>query len=227
MAALRITDSSPEILPEYIEHLYSVYPFNRFEYQIAVLLANKLISLDEYYTMREEYGRRNKYMYVYEITTPRDFGEKWAQQHLNEMVPELERPSKKSDPSYNGEYDFWYKGLRIEVKASRAAERGSKEPLPERALTSESSLAFSMNFQQLKPHCCDVFVWIGVWLDKIRYWVLSKADVLANPHFSKGQHRGNQGEGQLWIKESNLSEFSSFEVQHSQLLQSIIKKGKQ
>lgn len=60
---------------------------------------------------------------------------------------------------------------------------------------------FDMNFQQIKPNCCDIFVWIAVWRDKIRYWVLTNEEVKNNKYYSHGQHRGNTGEGQLWITE--------------------------
>lgn len=226
MTCLRAENPSPEISEDYVDHLCSVYPFNRFEYQMAVLLANHSISIDDYRSVRAEYIQRNKYLYVFEMTAPRDFGEKWAQRHVSELVPELLRPSKTLDPSYSGEYDFWYNGVRIEVKASRAVERGCDAPLVERALSSKSTLGFDMNFQQLKPNCCDVFLWIGVWVDKIRYWVLSSRDVAANAHFSCGQHRGNQGEGQLWIKNSNIKDFTSYEVKHTALLQTIRKIGR-
>ena len=82
-----------------------------------------------------------------------------------------------------------------------------------------------MNFQQIKPACCDVFVWIAVWRDVIRYWVLSSNDVANNKYFSRGQHRGNVGEGQLWIKESNIDEFKKYEVGVRDILSAIEKKA--
>jgi hypothetical protein len=78
-----------------------------------------------------------------------------------------------------------------------------------------------MNFQQVKCGCCDVFVWIGVWRDVIRHWVLSSREVESNKYYSRGQHRGNVGEGQLHVKQDNLSEFSKFEVKGSDLLKAI------
>ena len=82
-----------------------------------------------------------------------------------------------------------------------------------------------MNFQQIKPSCCDVFVWIAVWRDLIRYWVLSSDEVKNNPHYSSGQHRGNVGEGQLWLKETNIAEFKKYEVGVRDILFKIIEKG--
>ena len=143
---------------------------------------------------------------------------------MNELVPALQKPSTDLDKNYSGQYDFWYNGIRIEVKASRAVRRESGGTLIEKALASDSPYGFDMNFQQLKPACCDVFVWIGVWRDVIRYWVLSSAEVENNPYYSKGQHRGNKGEGQLWLKETNIDDFAEYEVNAHELLHKIVEK---
>lgn len=209
-----------------LDDLYSVYPFNKFEYVISHLIATKTISLQEYLDIRNSYLERNKYLYVYEITAPRTFGETWAQRHLNEIVPELKVPSSIYDSNYSGQYDFWYDGIRIEVKASRAVKRQSGESLIIKALSSDSTSGFDMNFQQIKPACCDVFVWIGVWRDVIRYWVLSSAEVESNPYYSVGQHRGNVGEGQLWLKDTNIKDFNQYEVGVRDILTKIIEKAK-
>lgn len=209
---------------ELLDKLYSVYPFNRFEYIISHLIAERIISLQDYLEIRNNYLNRNKYLYIFEITAPRTFGETWAQRHLNELVPELERPSAQKDPEYTGQYDFWCDGIRIEVKASRAVDRRSGDTLIMKALSSDSKKGFDMNFQQIKPNCCDVFVWIGVWSDVIRYWVLSSDEVANNQYFSTGQHRGNVGEGQLWVKDTNLSEFQQYEVQVPELMIKIREK---
>ena len=210
---------------EFLENLYSVYPFNKFEYIISHLIATDTINLQQYLEIRNDYLDRNKYLYVFEITAPRTFGETWAQRHLNEIIPELCRPSTKYDSNYSGQYDFWYDGIRIEVKASRAVRRQSGEPLILKALSSDSKFGFDMNFQQIKPSCCDVFVWIAVWRDLIRYWVLSSDEVKNNPYYSSGQHRGNVGEGQLWLKETNIAEFKKYEVVVRDILFKIIEKG--
>ena len=208
-----------------LEELYSVYPFNKFEYVISHLIAENIISLNQYLMMRAAYLQRNKYLYVFEITAPRTFGETWAQRHLVEVVPELEYPSPIKDPTYEGQYDLTYNGIKIEVKASRAVKRKSGETLIMKALSSDSKSGFDMNFQQIKPACCDVFVWIAVWRDVIRYWVLSSNDVANNKYFSTRQHRGNVGEGQLWIKESNIDEFKEYEVGVRDILSAIEKKA--
>lgn len=211
---------------EFLDNLYSVYPFNRFEYIISHLIAEKILSLEQYLEIRNAYLRRNKFLYVFEITAPRTFGEAWAQRHLNELIPELDRPSKDFDKNYTGQYDFWYNGISIEVKASRAVMRKGGGTLLEKALSSNSRHGFDMNFQQIKPSCAKVFVWIGVWRDTIRYWVLSSDEVKNNKYFSKGQHRGNVGEGQLWIKDTNIKEFEKYLVPPREILETIEQKAK-
>ena len=210
---------------EVVDSLYSVYPFNKFEYIISHLIGTDTITLQQYLDIRNKYLERNKYLYVFEITAPRTFGETWAQRHLNEVVPELQRPSTSYDLNYSGQYDFWYKGIRIEVKASRAVRRKSGDSLINKALSSDSDYGFDMNFQQIKPSCCDVFVWIGVWRDVIRYWVISSDEVKNNHYYSSGQHRGNFGEGQLWLKETNIDDFDEYEVGVREILSKIIEKG--
>lgn len=220
------TNNFFDLYDESLDDLYSVYPFNKFEYVISHLIATKTITLQEYLDIRNSYLERNKYLYVFEITAPRTFGETWAQRHLNEVVPELKKPSTALDPTYSGEYDFWYNGIKIEVKASRAVKRKSGDALIIKALSSDSKSGFDMNFQQIKPACCDVFVWIAVWRDRIRYWVLSSDEVSNNKYYSAGQHRGNVGEGQLWLKESNIKDFDEYEVGVRDILSAIEKKAK-
>lgn len=206
-----------------LDTLVSVYPFNEYEYIIATLLAASKLTYDEYIELRDTYIERNMFLYIFEISAPRGFGEAWAQGHLKELVPELQKPSKKLDPSYSGEYDFLLDGIKIEVKASRAVDFERDDPLYVKALASDSKKRFDMNFQQVKPACCDVFIWIGVWRDVIRYWVLSSKEMETNRYYSTGQHRGNIGEGQLHLKDDNIEEFSIYEARSNNLADAISK----
>jgi hypothetical protein len=201
-----------------LEDLVSVFPFNEYEYIIATLLTAGRLTHDDYIDLRDEYISRNLFLYIFEISAPRGFGEAWAQGHLKELVPELEKPSKRLDALYSGEYDFLTDlKIKIEVKASRAVDFNSDEPLYVKALASDSTKPFDMNFQQIKPACCHVFVWIGVWRDVIRHWVLTSHEVASNRYYSSGQHRGNVGEGQLHVKHDNIREFAPYEVKSDQL----------
>lgn len=205
-----------------LDDLVSVYPFNEYEFLISSLMGYDKISLDDYHELREEHLARNIFLYVFEISAPRGFGESWAQGQLKSICPELMKPTKKLDSTYSGEYDFRLDDkIKIEVKASRAVDFNSTEPLYVKALSSESTQRFDMNFQQVKPGCCDVFVWVGVWRDVIRYWVLSSDEIATNRYYSGGQHRGNEGEGQIHLNKKNLAEFAQYETNSREVLSAI------
>jgi len=211
-----------EDLTTSLKNLVSVYPFNEYEYMISHLLAANKLTLDDYCQLRDSYIERNLYLYVFEISAPRRLGDKWAYGQIKQLVGEVKKPSKELDTEYSNQYDLWLDwldekskphGIRIEVKTSRAVDfERPNEPLYIKALASDSDRPFDMNFQQIKLRCADVFLWIGIWRDRIRYWVLSSDEVSSNRYFSEGQHRGNVGEGQLHLKDNNIDEFEKYEV---------------
>ena len=67
-----------------------------------------------------------------------------------------------------------------------------------------------------------MFVWIGVWRDTIKYWVLSSDEVAKSKYYSTGQHRGNVGEGQLHVNRENIQDFSDFLTASDTLKDAII-----
>ncbi len=209
-----------------LETLFSVYPFNEYEYIISTLLGTDTLTLNDYHELRDEYIARNLYLYVFEISAPRSFGEKWAQGQLKSLVPALCKPSRKLDAEYSGQYDFILEvegnRIRIEVKASRAVDSDSDQPLYVKSLSSDSKKRFDMNFQQIKPGCCDVFIWVAVWRDLIRYWVLASREVESNRYYSSGQHRGNVGEGQLHLNQDNIDKFNEYQAPSDKLFQAIV-----
>ena len=204
---------NPEELRSQLDDLISIYPFSEYEYIISHLLSTNKFSIDEYYQLRNDYIDRNLYLYLFEISAPRGFGEGWAQGHLKELVPDLQRPNKKIDPNYSDEYDFFLSpDIRIEVKASRVVEFGTNAPLYLKALSYDSEKQFDMNFQQIKPACCDVFVWLAAWRDVIKHWVIPSYEVENSRYYSRGQHRGNVGEGQLHLNRENIRSFDKYLV---------------
>jgi len=219
-----------------LEGLESVYPFNEYEYIISHLVAAQKLTLGEYYELRDSYINRNLYLYIFEISAPRGFGDKWALGELKNLVPDFQIPSKNLDPNYSGEYDLllnWVDenkrshNIRIEIKTSRAVDfEKPDEPLYIKALASDSKRAFDMNFQQIKVKCADLFLWIAVWRDKIRYWVLNSRELKTNKYFSEGQHRGNIGEGQLHLNRANIAEFDRYEVKSTEIKQAVIQSYK-
>lgn len=205
-----------------VEADQAVFPFNEYEHLICNLIEKNGLTYEQYLEIRTEYVSANPNLWIFEISAPRGFGEKFAQTYVHGMCSDLKKPSKKLDPNYSGQYDLWLDGIKIEVKASRAVDSGSQEPLYIKALARTTSKPFLMNFQQLKPQCCDVFIWVAVFRDEIVLWVMSANEVANNPLFSKGQHRGNKGnEGQLHIKHDNVHVLDQYEFKGKDLGQFI------
>jgi hypothetical protein len=180
-------------------------------------------------------------LHVFEISAPRGFGDTWAFSHLLSVEPELKRPTRKIDPMYKGEYDLYLPyatgNIKIEVKASRAVDRDkTDEPLYIKALSSNSENKFLMNFQQLKPSCCDVFLWLAVYRDCVRYWVL-KNHVIRHHNDFTPQHRNEATsertknydksaiyEGQIMITNDNIDSIKDYMVESRGIRQAVIEQ---
>ncbi len=213
--------SLKEVL-QMVEDDKSIFPFNEFEHLICNLIEKRGLTFQQYIDIRTEYISANPNLWIFEISAPRGFGERFAQTYIQGKCSKIQTPSKKLDPNYTGDYDLWLDGIKIEVKASRAVDSESEDPLYMKALSRDTNKNFIMNFQQLKPQFCDVFIWVAVFRDKIVTWVMSSKEVLENPLYSKGQHRGNSGnEGQLHIRHDNIHLFKPYELQNDNLEKAI------
>ena len=180
------------------------------------------MSYKQYIEIRTEYISENPNLWIFEISAPRGFGKNFAQTYVQGMCSKLKRPSKKLDPNFTGEYDLWLDGISIEVKASRAVDSDSDEPLYMKALSRHTKKRFLMNFQQLKPQCCDVFIWVAVFRNEIVLWIMNSDEVLNLSKYSKGQHRGNKGnEGQFHVKDDNINQLSKYELKNDNIEKAI------
>lgn len=201
-----------EIL-EIVQSDRAVFPFNQYEYLVCSLLNKGDLTYQQYIDIRSDYISENPNLWIFEMSAPRQFGEDFAQTYVQGKCSKIKKPSKKLDPDYSGEYDLWLNGITIEVKASRAVDSDSTEPLYVKALARNTTKKYLMNFQQLKPHCCDVFIWVAVFRDEIVLWVMNSNEVMNSPLYSKGQHRGNLGnEGQMHINQDNIKHLSIYEL---------------
>lgn len=207
---------------ELVENDRSVFPFNEYEFLLTTLVSKSSLSYEDYIYIREEYIFNNPNLWIFEISAPRVFGEQFAQTYIKAKSSKLLSPSKKLDSKYEGQYDLWLDGIRIEVKASRVCDKNSDEPLYKKALSSNTSCPFLMNFQQLKPQCCDVFVWMAVYRDIITIWIMNSKEVKNHKDYSSGQHRGNAGnEGQLHITNDNISSLYEYKLGDSDIVSAI------
>jgi hypothetical protein len=224
-----------------LDGINSIYPFSKYEYMISSLLSKGVLSFEDYLELRDNYINRNLFLHVFEISAPRGFGDTWAFSHLLSIEPELKRPNKNIDPTYRGEYDLYLPystgNIKIEVKASRMVDRDkADEPLYIKALASNSPRRFLMNFQQLKPSCCDIFLWLAVYRDCVKYWIL-KNTVIQQHHDFTPQHRNESTaerskdydkseiyEGQIMITNANIDSIKDFMVESRAIRQAIIEQ---
>lgn len=202
-----------------VEQDRAIFPFNEYEHLICNLINRGGLSYEQYIEIRTEYISENPNLWIFEISAPRGFGESFAQTYIQGKCSKLKKPSKKLDPNYSGQYDLWLDGISIEVKASRAVDRDSDEPLYMKALSKDTKKRFLMNFQQLKPACCQVFIWVAVFRDEIVLWIISSKDVASNPSYSP-QHRGGI-EGQVMITNDNVHLLHQYELKDDNIEQAI------
>ena len=205
-----------------------VYPFSYELDCLSFLLSKNLISFAEYTQLENNYTNNNKYLYLYDLA-PRTFGETWGEQHILSLFPQFKKETRNFNEKFDGEYDLVVKDIRVEVKACRANENGDSS-LTSRAYNHQQAMNcnFKYHFQQLKPSCCDVFIWIGVCKDELIYWILTSEE-LKNTGKLSPQHRNeNTGlntdifEGQVFMTEIDLEKFK---INESEILNKVIEKG--
>lgn len=218
-----LKNNDKRLLQARLHGLASVFPFNEYEYIITFLVDRGVLSFGEYETLRNNYVSANRYLDLFSLA-PRVFGQIWGEKHLMDIDENFQKPNKTLDPNYDGEYDLWLDGIRIEVKAARAIHTKKRGSLVSKALHWGSEDPFWMNYQQLKLDICDVFVFIGVWVDKLLYWVMSNDEVKKNRYLSH-QHRGGV-EYQIGITHKNISDSDPYQVEAPDVARTVIEKGR-
>ena len=220
---------------EVIKKEKAVFPFSVEGKILAYLLATQTINYEKYMELHNEYAKRNQYLDLFDMS-PRTFGETWGEKHILGLFPELVKDTKENVssiyPDFDGEFDLWIDGIRVEVKACRANSTKTGGSLASRAYLHSEAVAnsFKYHYQQLKPSCCDVFIWIGVCRDDLLYWVLT-SDELQRTGKLGSQHRNeNTGvigievfEGQVFMTEEELRPFL---VEEKDVLNAVKRKGK-
>lgn len=81
-----------------------------------------------------------------------------------------------------------------------------------------------MNYQQIKLDVADVFIFIGVWVNKILFWVMSNDEVKKFQYLSH-QRRGGI-EYQIGITDRNIPDFDIYQVEASEIGDKVLEKGK-
>ena len=260
---IQLPDEAKVLLEESQLANSSKYAFNRYANIFSVLLTKGELSYDDYTSIRDEYFERNPHLDLFE-KAPRTFGQTWGEDWLRQQKNEyLEEPPRNK--GYKAEFDLWLpligaeNGIRIEVKSSRVADKNQKCPLVERAYKRprgseeevknkiKNEYSFEMNFQQLKPEYCDVFVWIAVWLDDIDIWAIPSEKIKMRPKNAKRRNRntsivledgtiymgtqhaggkgGNVPEGQIYVTNNHFFDLDCYKVTLDNLIDKIKSHG--
>ena len=212
-----------KLLDARLRSLASAFPFNEYEYLLMFLLDKKAITFAQYGDLRDNYVSTNRNLELYTLA-PRIFGEIWGHEHIMDLDNRFVKPSKVLDPDYKGQYDLWIERIRVEVKSARAIKTKKRGSLVSKALRFGDTDPIWMNYQQIKLDVADVFILIGVWVDKIVYWVMSNNEVRQSKYLSH-QHRGGI-EYQIGVTQNNISEFDSYRVEASKIADKVVKKAK-
>ena len=114
------------------------------------------------------------------------------------------------------EYDKVKNSKRIEIKASRALAPNAEKINEDNFLESikQASMVsrvvnsdddnWQVQIQQVKPHCFDEMIYIVAFNDKLEFFKMTSQQVEELEGYSDKQHRGNEGEGQFTLKNSNI-----------------------
>lgn len=212
-----------------------IFPFSNEGRMMAYLLASNTITYEQYLNLNKEYAKRNRYLDLFDMA-PRTFGETWGEKHILKLFPEFVKATKENIsslyPDFDGEFDLWLDGIRVEVKACRANNSKTGGSLASRAYLHSEAAAnlFKYHFQQLKPSCCDVFIWIGVCRDDLIYWVITSEELLKSGKLGPQHRNENTGaegievfEGQVFMTEEELTPFL---VEEKDVLIEVKRKGK-
>lgn len=252
-----LSESNKILVSEKVLSDNSKYPFNKYANIFSVLLTKGSLTYDEYVRLREEYFRRNPNLDKFEMA-PRTFGQTWGEDWLKKEKDGILIDPPKKD-GYTSQFDLWLpldddNGIKIEVKSSHVADKDPERILVEKAYkkpkgTDEDvskaieNLNFEMNFQQLKPSCCDVFIWIAVWLDDIDIWVIPSSKIVMRPDdaprrkrnasivqpdgtlYMGTQHQGGKGgdvpEGQIFVTNNHYKDLKDYKVSLDALIDKI------
>ena len=92
-AMIKSSNADMEIVTSINSEL-SVYPFSAESRLLTYLLEIKAISYDELLKTQDEYIKRNKFLYTYELTS-KSFGD-WGEKQVIAIAPEFIKATKKN-----------------------------------------------------------------------------------------------------------------------------------
>lgn len=136
-----LTAQDQSLLKTKLQGLASVFPFHEYEFILTFLVDRGILNFDDYAELREKYVSANRYLDLFSLA-PRIFGQVWGEQHVRKIDARFIKPDKSHDPTYQGQYDLYLEGLRIEVKAARATATKKRGDVVSKALRRNATEPF-------------------------------------------------------------------------------------
>jgi hypothetical protein len=209
------------VIEKKLKTMLPVLSFREYERMLVFLRDGFAITVQQYESSRKDYLGLNKYLIVYGIGS-RLFGEIWAIQQLKSLDNRFKEPAKSFELSYVRQYDLLFEGARLGAKACRAVDMQEEGDRFAKALRYDSQKPLVMNFRELRTDACDIFVFIGVWVDQLVYWVLSNQEIKQNKYLV--HDKTNTQDYILRIDNNNISDFDKYKVLESEVIKVIINK---
>ncbi|MFA6218097.1 MAG: hypothetical protein WDL87_10655 [Candidatus Omnitrophota bacterium] len=216
-------DQDKKLLQEKLESLTLIFPAADYEYMIVFLRDKQVITAEQYTDMKKKFQEANKNLIVYGISS-RMFAEIWAVEQLKRIDVRFKTADKSLDAEYVGQYEAVFETIKLGVKASRSMNPNVEGDRFQAALRYNLTKPFVIRFRQLMPEMCEVFVLIGVWIDRIVYWVLSVKELKEIKYLIK-EEKFNMSYV-LTIDHRNIAEFEKFIMPESEITNAIVVKTK-
>ena len=139
------------------------------------------------------------------------FGEVWASEHLMNLIPAFKKPD-------TSKYDLIYGGKeKIEAKAARIRNHGEMDKYHNyKPMAYGEEGTWRISFNRIKGYA-DTFIFMLVWLDKVKYYVLTKKEVFNFSHRTERQGRGSPDEFLISISNTTYKDLEPYEVSASEL----------
>lgn len=138
------------------------------------------------------------------------FGEIWVSEYLMEKLPALKKPNTTK-------YDLIYNERKIETKAARVRNHDKIDEYHNyKPMKFDEEGLWMISFNRIKGYA-DTFIFIVIWLDKIKYFILSKDEVFNFVHRTEKQGRGSPGEFLIQISNTTFKDLEPYEISLSEL----------
>lgn len=133
------------------------------------------------------------------------FGEVWSSEHLMKNIPTLKKPDTTK-------YDLIYGDEKIETKAARIRNHDKIDEFHNYTpMKYNEKGTWRISFNRIKNYA-DTFIFILVWLDKTKYYILTKDEVFNFVHRTDRQGRGSPDEFLIPISNTTLKDLEPYET---------------